>query len=68
MTYIQCTPTQPQLISVAKLEKSPLNARRTKRSDGIGELKASILSHGLMQNLVVKRKLCPLTLAKPASR
>jgi ParB family chromosome partitioning protein len=53
MTYIQCTPTQPQLIAVAKLEKSTLNARRTTRPDGIGELKASILSHGLMQNLVV---------------
>ena len=53
MTYIQCTPTQPQLIAVTKLEKSSLNARRTKRPDGIGELKASILSHGLMQNLVV---------------
>ena len=53
MTDIQCTTTQPQLIAVAKLEKSPLNARRTVRSDGITELKASILSHGLMQNLVV---------------
>ena len=53
MTYTQSTSTQPQLIAVAKLEKSPLNARRTARSDGIGELKASILSHGLMQNLVV---------------
>jgi ParB family transcriptional regulator, chromosome partitioning protein len=53
MTYIQCTPTQPQLIAVAKLEKSALNARRTHRPDGIGELKASILAHGLMQNLVV---------------
>ena len=53
MTYIQCTPTQPQLIAVTKLEKSTLNARRIKRPDGIGELKASILSHGLMQNLVV---------------
>jgi ParB family chromosome partitioning protein len=53
MTYNQCTPTQPQLIAVAKLEKSTLNARRTNRPDGIGELKVSILSHGLMQNLVV---------------
>jgi ParB family chromosome partitioning protein len=53
MTYIQCTPTQPQLIAVTKLEKSSLNARRTTRPVGIGELKASILSHGLMQNLVV---------------
>jgi ParB family chromosome partitioning protein len=53
MTYTQCTPTQPQLIAVAKLGKSALNARRTNRPDGIGELKASILAHGLMQNLVV---------------
>jgi ParB family chromosome partitioning protein len=53
MTYIQCTPTQPQLIAVAKLEKSPLNARRAAAKVGIGEMKASILSHGLMQNLVV---------------
>ena len=53
MNDIQCTTTQPQLIAVAKLEKSTLNARRTVRSDGIGELKASILAHGLMQNLVV---------------
>ena len=53
MTYIQCTPSQPQLIAVAKLSKSQLNARRTNKPDGIAELKASILSHGLMQNLVV---------------
>ena len=53
MTYIQCTPTQPQLIAVARLEKSSLNARRTAVKVGMGELKASILSHGLMQNLVV---------------
>jgi len=53
MTNIDITTTQPQLIAVSRLEKSPLNARRTVRQDGIGELKASILSHGLMQNLVV---------------
>jgi ParB family transcriptional regulator, chromosome partitioning protein len=53
MTYIQCTPTQPQLIAVSRLEKSPLNARRTTVSLGIEELKASLLAHGLMQNLVV---------------
>lgn len=53
MTYIQCTPSQPQLIAVTKLSKSELNARRTNKPDGIGGLKASILSHGLMQNLVV---------------
>jgi ParB family chromosome partitioning protein len=42
-----------QFIAVSRLEKSPLNVRRTVTSDGIGELKASILAHGLMQNLVV---------------
>src|SRR5271168_1649075 len=53
MTYIQCTPTQPQLIAVSRLEKSPLNARRTTVMVGMDELKASLLAHGLMQNLVV---------------
>ena len=53
MTYIQCTPTQPQLIAVSRLEKSPLNARRTAAKVGMEELKASLLAHGLMQNLVV---------------
>lgn len=53
MTYIQCTPTQPQLIAVNRLEKSPLNARRTAAKLGKEELKASLLAHGLMQNLVV---------------
>lgn len=54
MTNIDTTTTtQPQLIAVSRLEKSPLNARRTVRPDGMGELKASILAHGLMQNLVV---------------
>jgi ParB family chromosome partitioning protein len=53
MTYIQCTPTQPQLIAVNRLEKSQLNARRTAVKVGMEELKASLLAHGLMQNLVV---------------
>src|SRR5262249_3955737 len=44
---------QRQLIAASKLEKSPLNARRTASKDGMDELKASILAHGLMQNLVV---------------
>lgn len=47
------TTAQPRLIAAARLEKSPLNARRTVRPDGIGELTASIRAHGLMQNLVV---------------
>src|SRR5262249_27607075 len=38
---------------IERLEKSPLNARRTVKKEGLDELKASILSHGLMQNLVV---------------
>jgi ParB family chromosome partitioning protein len=45
--------TQPQLIAASRLEKSPLNARRTGARTGIDELKASVLAHGLMQNLVV---------------
>jgi ParB/RepB/Spo0J family partition protein len=53
MTYIQRTPTQHQLIPVTKLEKSPLNARRTNVTMGMEELKASLLAHGLLQNLVV---------------
>src|ERR1700735_3410221 len=53
MTYIQDTPTQPQLIAVSRLEKSPLSARRTAVKVGMDELKASLLAHGLMQNLVV---------------
>jgi ParB family chromosome partitioning protein len=40
-------------IAVSSLEKSPLNARRTMSREGIDEMKASILAHGLMQNLVV---------------
>jgi ParB family transcriptional regulator, chromosome partitioning protein len=47
------TTTQPQLIAASKLEKSPLNARRTGAKAGLDELKASLLAHGLMQNLVV---------------
>jgi ParB family chromosome partitioning protein len=53
MTYIQRTSEQPQLIAVSRLEKSPLNARRTNAKLGMDELKASLLAHGLMQNLVV---------------
>jgi ParB family transcriptional regulator, chromosome partitioning protein len=53
MSYIQCTSEQPQLIAVSRLEKSPLNARRTHAKLGMDELKASLLAHGLMQNLVV---------------
>jgi ParB family chromosome partitioning protein len=44
---------QPTLIAASKLERSPRNARRTVTKDGLAELKASILAHGLMQNLVV---------------
>ncbi len=52
MTQVEIK-AQPQFIAVSRLEKSPLNARRTVRSDGFNELKASLLAHGLMQNLVV---------------
>ena len=41
------------MIEVNKLEKSPLNARRTAAKGASEEMKASILAHGLMQNLVV---------------
>lgn len=42
-----------QLIEVKSLERSPLNVRHTDSLAGVDELKASILAHGLMQNLVV---------------
>ena len=41
------------MIEVNKLEKSPLNARRTASKAAAEDMKASILAHGLMQNLVV---------------
>jgi ParB-like nuclease domain len=47
------TSVQPRLIAVSLLHKSPLNARRTTGKMGMDELKASLLSHGLLQNLVV---------------
>ncbi len=53
MTTTQHTTTPPQMITVNRLRKSPLNVRRTGATIGIDELKASILAHGLMQNLVV---------------
>src|SRR5262249_45742223 len=53
MNTIENTSAQPRLIAVSRLEKSPLNARRTVPKVGMDELKASLLAHGLMQNLVV---------------
>jgi ParB family chromosome partitioning protein len=53
MNTIENTSAQPRLIAVNQLEKSPLNARRTPPKVGMEELKASLLAHGLMQNLVV---------------
>ncbi len=47
------TTTQTRLIAASLLEKSPLNARKTAPRGGLEELKASLLAHGLMQNLVV---------------
>ena len=41
------------MIEVKKLEPSPDNARRTSTKAAIEELKASLVAHGLMQNLVV---------------
>jgi ParB family chromosome partitioning protein len=42
-----------QLIQVSKLHVSPANARKTFSKAGIDEMRASLLAHGLMQNLVV---------------
>ncbi|HVX13336.1 MAG TPA: ParB N-terminal domain-containing protein [Pirellulales bacterium] len=53
MNTIENTSVQPKLIAVSKLDKSPRNARRTTPKMGMDELKASLLAHGLMQNLVV---------------
>ena len=47
------TTSQTRLIAASLLEKSPRNARKTAPKGGLEELKASILAHGLMQNLVV---------------
>lgn len=53
MDTTDTTATPPQLIAVSRLEISSLNARRTGAKMGMHELKASLLAHGLMQNLVV---------------
>jgi ParB family chromosome partitioning protein len=55
MTDTQSTTVvaEPRIIAASKLEKSPLNVRRTPATLGMEELKASLLAHGLMQNLVV---------------
>ena len=53
MEHHEITDIPTRLIPLGKLEKSPLNARRTAGANGIDELKASLRSHGLMQNLVV---------------
>lgn len=42
-----------QLIEIKKLDRSPSNVRKTDSHAALEELKASILAHGLMQNLVV---------------
>lgn len=42
-----------QQIEIKQLDRSPLNVRKTDINAGLEELKASILAHGLMQNLVV---------------
>ncbi len=53
MTNTDTLSPQTQLIPASRLERSPLNARRTVGKMGMDELKASLLAHGLMQNLVV---------------
>ena len=42
-----------QYIQLLQLERSPHNVRKTAAPSADQELKASILAHGLMQNLVV---------------
>lgn len=44
-----------EYIEIKKLVKSPLNVRKTVSASADDELKASILAHGLMQNLVVTK-------------
>jgi ParB family chromosome partitioning protein len=46
-------PVTTRHIALANLALSPLNVRKTLTKAGIDEMKASILAHGLMQNLVV---------------
>lgn len=54
MTYTPKLTNHPvQTVLASKLLKSPLNVRRTVAKGADDELKASILAHGLMQNLVV---------------
>ncbi|MEM1162242.1 MAG: ParB/RepB/Spo0J family partition protein [Pseudomonadota bacterium] len=45
-----------ELIPLTQLEADPQNVRKVVDADGITELAASIQAHGLMQNLVVRRK------------
>jgi ParB family chromosome partitioning protein len=55
-----------QQIEIKYLERSPLNVRKTEPKAAMEELKASILSHGLVQNLVVipaKKKGCYAVIA-----
>jgi ParB family transcriptional regulator, chromosome partitioning protein len=42
-----------QYIPLCNLDKSPLNARKTHSARGIEDMKASILAHGLINNLIV---------------
>ena len=42
-----------------RLHPSPDNVRRTGGEEGMRELKASILAHGLLQNLNVRREVGP---------
>jgi len=53
MNHHEHVTTPPPLIALGKLIRSPRNARRTASRDACEEMKASILAHGLMQNLVV---------------
>lgn len=46
--------TEITLIALSKLVESEDNVRKTDRKGGVGELAASIRSHGLLQSLVVR--------------
>lgn len=45
-----------QTLKIEDLSKSSLNARKTFNKEALRDMKASILAHGLLQNLVVVKK------------
>ena len=63
-----------QLIEINKLEKSPQNARRTVAKGAAEDLKASIIAHGILHNLVVTEgdggmyRVTAITAGKPKAK